>query len=150
MTDSDSFDIDVDALYDDDDVEVHRLTRIDPNVLGRQNFYFGKTLGEGAFARVVHAKMKNEFSPEYAIKIMEKSHIHKEKKVAYVMMEKQILSALSHPFIIKYEFLSFLKSQHFNLIYNLYVSISGYIILFMIKIICICVWIWRLVVSFLD
>lgn len=109
MQDPDSFDIDADALYDDDDVEVHRLTRIDPNILGRQNFFFGKTLGEGAFARVVHAKMKNGFSPEYAIKIMEKAHIHKEKKVTYVMMEKQILSSLSHPYIIKYETLSIIK-----------------------------------------
>ena len=86
---------------EDDEEELHRPVRIDPNVLGRQNFYFGKTLGEGSYARVVHAMMKNDLSPEYAIKIMEKSHIHRENKVAYVMMEKQILSSLSHPFIIK-------------------------------------------------
>lgn len=44
------------------------------------DFYFGMTLGEGAYARVVHAKSKktNEY---FAVKIMEKLHIKKENKV---------------------------------------------------------------------
>ena len=46
------------------------------------DFYFGATLGEGAFARVVHAKSKKN-SNEFAIKIMEKSHIKRENKVIY-------------------------------------------------------------------
>jgi 3-phosphoinositide dependent protein kinase-1 len=75
--------------------------RIDPNTLERGHFFFGKTLGEGSYARVVHAKMKAERSPEFAIKIMEKQFIVKEKKVKFVMMEKNILSSISHPFIIK-------------------------------------------------
>lgn len=73
----------------------------DPNKLSRSHFYFGKTLGEGSFARVVHAKMKTDNSPEFAVKIMEKSHIQREKKISYVMMEKDILSSLNNPFIIK-------------------------------------------------
>jgi serine/threonine protein kinase len=44
------------------------------------DFLFGRTLGEGAFARVVHAKSKKT-GAEFAIKIMEKRHIKKEKKV---------------------------------------------------------------------
>ena len=55
--------------------------RIDPNILKRSHFYFGKTLGEGSFARVVHAKLKSEKSPQFAIKIMEKAFIAKENKV---------------------------------------------------------------------
>ena len=50
--------------------------------IGRENFYFGRTLGEGSYARVMHAKQKIENSPSYAVKIMEKSFIRKEKKVA--------------------------------------------------------------------
>jgi hypothetical protein len=46
------------------------------------DFYFGATLGEGAFARVVHARSKIN-STEFAIKIMEKAHIKKENKVFY-------------------------------------------------------------------
>lgn len=45
------------------------------------DFYFGVTLGEGAYARVVHARMKRGNMPDFAIKIMEKDHIKKENKV---------------------------------------------------------------------
>lgn len=44
------------------------------------DFFFGVCLGEGAYARVVHAKLKTN-SKEYAVKIMEKRHIKKENKV---------------------------------------------------------------------
>jgi hypothetical protein len=68
---------------DEEDSEgVPTVPALDPTKLTRANFYFGKTLGEGSYARVVHAKMKNnENSPEFAIKIMEKGFIQKEKKV---------------------------------------------------------------------
>lgn len=68
------------------------------------DFFFGSTLGEGAFARVVLAKRKGFEHLELAIKIMEKTHIKKENKIKHVMCEKQILTMLnrnSHPFIIK-------------------------------------------------
>jgi len=67
------------------------------------DFFFGITLGEGAYARVVHAKSKktNEY---FAVKIMEKMHIKKENKVKQVMKERQILSMLSHPFVVKFYF----------------------------------------------
>ena len=44
------------------------------------DFLFGKCLGEGAYARVVHAKLKKNGN-QFAIKIMEKMHIKKENKV---------------------------------------------------------------------
>lgn len=44
------------------------------------DFLFGKCLGEGAYARVVHAKLKKN-NNQFAIKIMEKLHIKKENKV---------------------------------------------------------------------
>ena len=47
----------------------------------RANFLFGRTLGEGSYARVMHAKLKTENSPSFATKIMEKSFLKKEKKV---------------------------------------------------------------------
>eukprot|EP00602_Paraphysomonas_sp_CaronLab_P002619 CAMPEP_0185019768 /NCGR_PEP_ID=MMETSP1103-20130426/2351_1 /TAXON_ID=36769 /ORGANISM="Paraphysomonas bandaiensis, Strain Caron Lab Isolate" /LENGTH=471 /DNA_ID=CAMNT_0027550241 /DNA_START=367 /DNA_END=1779 /DNA_ORIENTATION=+ len=64
------------------------------------DFYFGRCLGEGAYARVVHAKLKKN-NHEFAVKIMEKRHIKKENKVKYVMMEKSILSKLNNPFIVR-------------------------------------------------
>lgn len=75
------------ARGDSDEEDVpHPPQKIDPNLLSRSHFYFGKTLGEGSYARVVHAKMKVENSPEFAIKIMEKSFIQKEKKVSVVLI----------------------------------------------------------------
>ena len=44
------------------------------------DFYFGSTLGEGAYARVVHAKSKKT-DEQFAVKIMEKVHIKRENKV---------------------------------------------------------------------
>jgi hypothetical protein len=46
------------------------------------DFLFGKCLGEGAYARVVHAKLKKNDN-QFAIKIMEKMHIKKENKVIF-------------------------------------------------------------------
>lgn len=64
------------------------------------DFMFGTTLGEGAYARVVHGQKKST-GEEYAIKIMEKRFIKREDKVKFVMMEKQVFSRVSHPHIVK-------------------------------------------------
>nr|CCA17511.1 3phosphoinositidedependent protein kinase putative [Albugo laibachii Nc14] len=64
------------------------------------DFMFGTTLGEGAYARVVHARMKDT-GMEYAVKIMEKRFIKKEKKVKFVMMERKVFSKVSHDRIVK-------------------------------------------------
>ena len=67
------------------------------------DFLIGKTLGEGAFARVVHAKSKTS-DTDFAIKIMSKAHIKKENKVKYVKMEIKILIKISHPLIVQFHF----------------------------------------------
>jgi 3-phosphoinositide dependent protein kinase-1 len=67
------------------------------------DFLFGRTLGEGAFARVVHARSKRA-GTDFAIKIMEKRHIKKENKTKHVIMERRILTMVSHPFIVKFHF----------------------------------------------
>jgi serine/threonine protein kinase len=38
---------------------------------------------------------------EYAIKVLDKRHIIKEKKVKYVNVEKAVLNRTSHPFVIR-------------------------------------------------
>lgn len=67
------------------------------------DFLFGATLGEGAYARVVHAKMKST-GEEYAVKIMEKRFIKKENKVKFVMMERKVFSKLNNERIVKLYF----------------------------------------------
>lgn len=64
------------------------------------DFRFGATLGTGAYARVVHG-VKKSTGKNYAIKIMDKRFIEKEKKVKCVMMEKKVFNRVSHPHIVK-------------------------------------------------
>eukprot|EP00742_Colponemidia_sp_Colp-10_P002986 GILJ01003186.1.p1 GENE.GILJ01003186.1~~GILJ01003186.1.p1 ORF type:complete len:502 (+),score=48.27 GILJ01003186.1:46-1506(+) len=64
------------------------------------DFEFISLLGEGSYARVMHAR-RIDTGEEFAVKIIEKKHIQKENKVHQVMMEKQVLSKLNHPNIIK-------------------------------------------------
>ena len=126
---ADNDDVDAESDLEDDEVPAP-VAKVE---LHPSDFFFGITLGEGAYARVVHAKSKktNEY---FAVKIMEKMHIKKENKVdmysfevdpcwgfwvfvisfihltylhnallqvKQVMKERQILSMLSHPFVVK-------------------------------------------------
>uniref|UniRef100_A0A8C4QBH7 3-phosphoinositide-dependent protein kinase 1 n=1 Tax=Eptatretus burgeri TaxID=7764 RepID=A0A8C4QBH7_EPTBU len=71
-----------------------------PRKKHREDFKFGKILGEGSFSTVVLAK-ECATDKEFAMKILEKLHIIKEKKVRHVKREKDILSLLNHPFFVK-------------------------------------------------
>lgn len=57
------------------------------------DFKFGKNLGEGSYSTVVLATDKHT-SRKYAVKILDKRHIIKEKKVKYVNIEKHALNRL--------------------------------------------------------
>ncbi|XP_076865384.1 3-phosphoinositide-dependent protein kinase 1a isoform X2 [Brachyhypopomus gauderio] len=70
---------------------------------GPEDFKFGRIIGEGAFSTVVLARELST-GKEYAIKIVEKVHIRKEKKQHYVKRERDILSGLDHPFVVKLYF----------------------------------------------
>jgi 3-phosphoinositide dependent protein kinase-1 len=64
------------------------------------DFIFKKTLGEGSYSTVFLATEKKT-NRDFAIKILEKNHIKKEKKTKYVMTEKEVFNALNHPFVVK-------------------------------------------------
>lgn len=67
---------------------------------GMQDFWWGRTLGEGSYARVLHARLKSN-EKDYAIKVMEKRHIRKENKVKQVLTEKTVLSRIGHACVVK-------------------------------------------------
>ncbi|KAL3695756.1 hypothetical protein R1sor_009832 [Riccia sorocarpa] len=69
----------------------------------QNHFLFGKILGLGSYSKVVKAK-KKDTGEEYALKIMEKRHIVREKKVQYVKMERLILDQLEHPGVTRLYF----------------------------------------------
>lgn len=68
---------------------------------GVKDFSFGRTLGEGSYSTVL-AGTDRQTSREYAIKVLDKKHIIKEKKVKYVNIEKDTLNRLTdHPGVVK-------------------------------------------------
>lgn len=68
---------------------------------GVKDFNFGRTLGEGSYSTVMAATDRQTLR-EYAIKVLDKRHIIKEKKVKYVNIEKDTLNRLTeHPGIVR-------------------------------------------------
>ncbi|GAQ36658.1 pkb-activating kinase-like protein [Aspergillus tubingensis] len=68
---------------------------------GVRDFSFAHTLGEGSYSTVVLGTDRQTLK-EYAIKILDKRHIIKEKKVKYVNIEKDTLNRLTeHPGIVR-------------------------------------------------
>jgi 3-phosphoinositide dependent protein kinase-1 len=68
---------------------------------GVKDFEFGRTLGEGSYSTVLAATDRTTLR-EYAIKVLDKHHIIKEKKVKYVGIEKDTLNKLNdHPGIVR-------------------------------------------------
>ncbi|EPS42780.1 hypothetical protein H072_3237 [Dactylellina haptotyla CBS 200.50] len=76
--------------------QTHRIVK-----KGVQDFSFGRTLGEGSYSTVLAATDRQTLT-EYAIKVLDKRHIIKEKKVKYVNIEKNTLNRLGdHPGIVR-------------------------------------------------
>lgn len=69
----------------------------------RDDFNFDKIIGEGSYSTVVLATEKTS-KKQYAMKILDKRHIIREKKVQYVSREKEVLTAIDHPFFVKLYF----------------------------------------------
>ncbi|KAH6971872.1 kinase-like domain-containing protein [Ilyonectria sp. MPI-CAGE-AT-0026] len=68
---------------------------------GVRDFNFGRVLGEGSYSSVYLATDRQTLK-EYAIKVLEKRHIIKEKKIKYVNIEKNTLNRLTeHPGIVR-------------------------------------------------
>lgn len=68
---------------------------------GVKDFNFGRTLGEGSYSTVLAATDRQTLR-EYAVKVLDKRHIIKEKKVKYVNIEKDALNRLTeHPGIVR-------------------------------------------------
>ncbi|KAK9708034.1 serine/threonine protein kinase [Basidiobolus ranarum] len=68
-----------------------------------KDFSFGRVLGEGSYS-TVYSAIEYTSGREFAVKVLDKRHIIKEKKVKYVTIEKSTLSKLHHPFIVRLHF----------------------------------------------
>ncbi|KAJ1828442.1 serine/threonine protein kinase, partial [Coemansia sp. RSA 2703] len=81
------------------------------------DFSFGRTLGEGSYSTVVEATEKAT-GRVFAAKILDKRHIIKEKKIKYVNIERDILQALHHPFVVRLHY-AFQDSQSLYFVIDL-------------------------------
>ncbi|KAI9259248.1 kinase-like domain-containing protein [Helicostylum pulchrum] len=64
------------------------------------DFDYGDILGEGSYSTVLIGKDKRT-GKQYAVKRLDKAHIVKNNKVKYVMIERDALSRMNHPGIVK-------------------------------------------------
>lgn len=74
-----------------------------PKKKSKDDFSFIKILGEGSYSTVYLAE-EISTNKRFALKVLEKRHIIKEKKVAYVSREKEALAMTNHPFIVRLYF----------------------------------------------
>ncbi|KAI7878635.1 Pkinase-domain-containing protein [Lichtheimia hyalospora FSU 10163] len=64
------------------------------------DFDYGPVLGEGSYSTVLVGNDKKT-GKQYAIKKLDKAHIVKNDKVKYVMIERDALSKMNHPGIVR-------------------------------------------------
>ncbi|KAM0242087.1 hypothetical protein ACHAP5_007407 [Fusarium lateritium] len=83
------------------EVDAHGRTIVRQVKKGVRDFSFGRVLGEGSYSTVYMATDRQTLK-EYAVKVLEKRHIIKEKKIKYVNIEKNTLNRLTeHPGIVR-------------------------------------------------
>lgn len=63
---------------------------------------FDRVIGEGAWGTVWHAT-NSSGDKSYAVKIMSKHSLLKERQQDHAHRERKILPKLDHPFIVKFE-----------------------------------------------
>ncbi|KAJ3096436.1 3-phosphoinositide dependent protein kinase-1 [Phlyctochytrium planicorne] len=88
---------------------------------GPKDFEFGREIGSGSYSTVFYARERSS-AREFAVKILDKKHIIKEKKAKYVQIEKEVLHRMSHPFIVK---LFYTFQTHNSLYYVLEFASKG-------------------------
>jgi serum/glucocorticoid-regulated kinase 2 len=71
------------------------------NSLTLDSFNVLSVIGKGSYAKVVLVKRKDDDSKVYAMKILKKKYIEQRKQELHVMIERNILVGVDHPFIVK-------------------------------------------------
>ncbi|BHF65752.1 3-phosphoinositide dependent protein kinase-1 [Sparganum proliferum] len=93
------------------------------------DFKFGRELGSGSFSTVYVAK-EISTQKEYAIKVVIKEHVYRNKAILSVLMEKEVLKRTNHPLLIRlyYTF----QDQH-RLYYVLQYAQRGHLLTYLNK-----------------
>jgi len=89
-----------DEVFISNQIESLSISKEDCDNMQLKDFKQLQTLGTGTFGRVYLVKHK-QTGKYFAMKILKKSEVVRLKQVEHVNSERQILSQLSHPFIVK-------------------------------------------------
>lgn len=64
------------------------------------DFTFNSVIGKGTYAKVCLVTRKKD-GQLFALKMLKKKYIIEKSQEQHIMTEKQILSGISHPFLVK-------------------------------------------------
>lgn len=70
------------------------------NHLSADDFNFLSVIGKGTYAKVCLVRRKSD-GQVFAMKILKKRYIIEKNQESHIMTEKEILSGINHPFLIK-------------------------------------------------
>ncbi|VDL95473.1 unnamed protein product [Schistocephalus solidus] len=93
------------------------------------DFKFGRELGSGSFSTVYVAK-EIATQREYAIKVVIKEHVCRNKAILSVLMEKEVLKRTNHPLLIRLHYT--FQDQH-RLYYVLQYAQRGHLLTYLNK-----------------
>lgn len=68
--------------------------------IGFKSFDIEEILGHGAFGKVFRCRLKGK-DQVYAMKVLKKAFLYKNKHLKYAITECNILKQASHPFVVK-------------------------------------------------
>lgn len=84
-------------------VKKEEVTLLDDSILkgiGFKSFDIEEILGHGAFGKVFKCRLKGE-NKIYAMKVLKKAFLYKNKHLKYAITECNILKQVEHPFIVR-------------------------------------------------
>lgn len=69
--------------------------------IGFKSFDIQEILGQGAFGKVFKCSLKGQPETHYAMKVLKKAYLYRNKHLKYAITECNILKQADHPFVIK-------------------------------------------------
>ena len=105
-------------------LKVNNSTKVDSNIaketksINLDNFVVHSRIGSGSFGNVFLVE-KKDTNMLYAMKVLNKKKVFKDKLKRYVVTERNVLSAIDHPFIVKLKY-AFQNGDNLFLIMDYY------------------------------
>ena len=89
----------LEPLTSGEELELVLAQEIPLDEVNKQHFEPAKLIGKGGFSRVVEVR-KKDTGALYAMKIMSKSFLLRERKVTQAFAELSVMTKCQHPFIM--------------------------------------------------